>query len=211
MLLGVRDEGKGREAAHKLAEQGYDVQPVVIDVSDRASIHNAAEQIIQEFGRLDLLINNAGVLYMDEGPPSMVDETKLRHLFEINFFGAIAVTQAFVPLLKLSEKGHIVNVSSGLGSLTQQADPEYEYAGFKLLGYVASKAALNAFTIVLAAELMSSGIRVNSADPGYTATALNNYTGQQSIGEGAEAIARLALQKTGPTAGFFAATSEVPW
>jgi NAD(P)-dependent dehydrogenase (short-subunit alcohol dehydrogenase family) len=122
-----------------------------------------------------------------DGPPSKTRIEAVRSVFDTNFFGTLAVTQAMLPLLRKSLSGRIVNVSSGLGSLTHSGDPSLEFAQAKFLGYNSSKAALNILTIQLAAELTDTGIKVNSADPGFTATDLNNHRGHQSIPEGAEA------------------------
>jgi NAD(P)-dependent dehydrogenase (short-subunit alcohol dehydrogenase family) len=136
----------------------------------------------------------------------------VRRTFDTNFFGSFAVTQAMLPLLKRSVSGRIVNVSSGLGSLTQIGDSTSEFASFRFIGYGASKAALNMLTVQLAAELKGSGIKVNSADPGYTATDLNGHRGRQTIPEGAAAAIRLALlPDDGPTGAFFSADHSQPW
>ena len=124
----------------------------------------------------------------------------VRRTFDTNFFGTLAVTQAMLPLLKKSATGRIVNVSSGLGSLAQMGDPNSEFGTFRFIGYGASKAVVNMLTVQLAAELKDSGIKVNSADPGYTATDLNRHRGRQTIPEGAAAVIRLALlPEDGPT------------
>jgi NAD(P)-dependent dehydrogenase (short-subunit alcohol dehydrogenase family) len=136
----------------------------------------------------------------------------VRRSFDTNFLGSFAVTQAMLPLLKRSASGRIVNVSSGLGSLAQLGDPTSEFAAFRFIGYGASKAALNMLTVQLAAELKESGIKVNSADPGYTATDLNGHRGRQTIPEGAAAVVRLALlPDDGPTGGFFSIGHSLPW
>ena len=136
----------------------------------------------------------------------------MRRIFETNFFGTLAVTQAMLPPLRKSLSGRIVNVSSGLGSLTHNGDPSWKFAQAKFLGYNSSKAALNMLTIQLAAELTDIGIKVNSADPGFTATDLNNHRGHQSIPKGAEAVVHLALlPDDGPTGGFFSSIDPQPW
>src|SRR5262249_15784384 len=136
----------------------------------------------------------------------------VRRICDTNFFGTLAVTQAMLPLLKRSAAGRIVNLSSGLGSLTQAGDSNSEFYGFRFIGYSASKAALNMLTVQLAAELEDSGIKVNSADPGYTATDLNRNRGRQTVQEGAAAAVRLALlPDDGPSGGFFSASAQEPW
>jgi NAD(P)-dependent dehydrogenase (short-subunit alcohol dehydrogenase family) len=136
----------------------------------------------------------------------------VHRIFEVNFFGTLLVTQAMLPALRKSTSARIVNVSSGLGSLARHADPGWRFAGTKVLGYSASKAALNMLTVQLAAELKDSGIKVNSAEPGYTATDLNNHRGTQTVAEGAAAVVRLAtLPNDGPTGAVFSASGPEPW
>ena len=136
----------------------------------------------------------------------------LRRTYETNFFGEFAVTQAMLPLLRKSDGARIVNISSGLGSLTQNSDPGYQYAGAKLLAYNSSKSALNALTIQFAHELRDTPIKVNSADPGYVATDLNNQRGTRSVEQGARiAVALATLPADGPTGGFFDEDGVVPW
>jgi NAD(P)-dependent dehydrogenase (short-subunit alcohol dehydrogenase family) len=133
-------------------------------------------------------------------------------VMDTNFFGAAAVTQAMLPLLRKSSAARIVNVSSGLGSLTWNADPNWAYAPVKLLGYNASKAAMNMLTVQLAYELRGTTIKVNSSDPGYTATDLNSHRGHQTVAEGAAETIRLALLPAdGPTGGYFATSGPDPW
>src|SRR5262249_3765306 len=128
-----------------------------------------------------------------------------------NFLGAVATTQAMLPLLKKAGAGRIVNVSSDLGSITRHGDPTWKYAQVKVLGYCASKAALNMFTVQLAFELRDDGIAVNSVNPGFTATDLNAHRGQQTAGEGAAEIVRIALQEHGPSGKFLEAGGELVW
>lgn len=131
---------------------------------------------------------------------------------DTNFFGALAVTQSMLPLLRKSVAARIVNVSSGLGSLTWNADPSWEFAQVKLLGYNASKAAMNMLTVQLAYELRGTTIKVNASNPGYTATDLNGNRGYQTIAEGAAETVRLALLPVdGPTGGFFETAGSDPW
>jgi NAD(P)-dependent dehydrogenase (short-subunit alcohol dehydrogenase family) len=142
-------------------------------VTGPATIQAAAIAIETEHGRLDVLVNNAGINDPADGPPTTTSLDAVRLVFDINFFGALAVTQAMLPLLRRSSAGRIVNVSSGLGSLTLNSDPEWTFSRVKTMGYNASKAALNMLTVQLAAELKDTGIKVNSANLGYTATDLN--------------------------------------
>lgn len=213
ILLGARDQARGREAARTLEAEGIDVRYIAIDVADTASLAAAAADIEANEGRIDVLVNNAGIALMDrDGLPGSVDLDAVRQVFDTNFFGAVAVTQALLPLIKRSASGRIVNVSSGLGSITLNNDPTWAYAAVKPLGYNASKAALNMFTVLLAAELKDSGIKVNAANPGYTATDLNGNSGHQTVPEGAAETVRLALlPDDGPTGSFSSTEGVDPW
>ena len=211
VLLGARDEGRGSEAADELKQQGFDARAIRLDVTDGASIAETARQIENEFGRLDVLVNNAGIA-LDSGASSALDVDTFRRTYETNVFGVFAVTQALLPLLKKAEAGRIVNLSSGLGSLTQNSDPNWAYAGVKPLAYNSSKAALNMMTVIFAAELKDTPIKVNAADPGYTATDLNQHRGHRTVEQGATAAVRLAtLPADGPTGGYFDENGVVPW
>lgn len=212
VLLGARDAGRGQQAAKILSDEGIDVRFVAVDLTDLASLTAVAADIEANEGRLDVLVNNAGIASQEDGLPGSVTLDVVRRTFETNFFGTIAVTQALLPLVKRSASGRIVNVSSGLGSITSNADPDWDYAAVKLLGYNGSKAALNMFTVLLAAELKDAGIKVNAADPGYTATDLNGNSGHQTIPEGAAEAVRLALlADDGPTGGFSNSEGVEPW
>jgi NAD(P)-dependent dehydrogenase (short-subunit alcohol dehydrogenase family) len=212
VLLGARDAALGEAAASALRAEGVDARFIRIDLGEPASIEAAAASIGAGYRRLDVLVNNAGITDPADGPPSAASLQAVRRIFDTNFFGTLAVTQAMLKLLRQSASGRIVNVSSGLGSLAHNGDPEWEFAAVKLLGYNASKAALNMLTVQLAAELRDTGIKVNAADPGFTATDLNNHRGHQTIPQGAEAAVRLALlPDDGPTGFFFSAGGEEPW
>jgi NAD(P)-dependent dehydrogenase (short-subunit alcohol dehydrogenase family) len=176
------------------------------------TIQAATVAIEAEYGRLDVLVNNAGIADRADGPPSKTGIDAVRHIFDTNFFGVLAVTQAVLPLLHKSASARIVNVSSGLGSLTLNSDPAWEFAQVKLLDYNAPKAALNMLTVQLAAELKDTGIKVNSADRGFTAIDLNDHRGFQTVAQGAAAAIRLALlADDGPTGGFFSVNQQEPW
>src|SRR6266404_4694189 len=204
VLLGARDEQRGKDAAAKLQGEGLDVQFLHLDVNEAAT-HEAARQFIEEsFGKLDILVNNAGIAIDSTRKPSEANMKVLRTTFDTNFFGAISVTQALLPLICKSDAGRIVNVSSGLGSLTQHSDPTWKFYEVKPLAYNASKTALNAFTVMLAHELKDTAIKVNSADPGFTATDLNAHRGYKTVEQGASIIVRLAtLPSDGATGGYF--------
>lgn len=211
VLLGVRDENRGQEAAEKLQTEHINAHTVQLDVTNQDSIDAAANYIESKFGRLDILVNNAGVA-IDNVPPSQLDIEVLRRTYDTTVFGVFAVTKAMLPLLRKSEAGRIVNISSGLGSLAQNSDPNYEYAQVKLLAYNSSKTALNAMTVQFAHELKDTPIKVNCADPGYVATDINNHRGSRTVQQGATAPVRLAtLPDDGPTGGFFDENGVVPW
>ncbi|HEY9783374.1 MAG TPA: SDR family oxidoreductase [Leptolyngbyaceae cyanobacterium] len=211
VLIGARDEKRGSVAAEKLQAENIDAHAVQLDVTNQQSIDAAAKHIQSEFGKLDILVNNAGIA-IDNAPPSQLDMEILRRTYETNFFGVFAVTKAMLPLLHKSQAGRIVNISSGLGSLTQNSDPNYEYAQIKYLAYNSSKTALNAMTVQFAHELKDTPIKVNSADPGYVATDINNNNGPRTVQQGASTPVRLAtLPADGPTGSFFDDNGVVPW
>ena len=211
VLVGARDKGRGEEAAAELTAGGADAHAVLLDVTDSATIDAAAAKVESDHGRLDVLVNNAGIA-LDTGPASALEMDALRRTYDTNVFGVFAITKAFLPLLKRSDAGRIVNVSSGLGSLSQNADPSWDYAAVKPLAYNSSKAALNMMTVIFAAELKDTPIKVNAADPGYTATDLNHNQGHQTVAQGAAAAVRLAtLPDDGPTGGYFDEAGIVPW
>jgi len=210
-LIGARDPGRGERAATALAADHLDARFVRIDVTEQSTIDQGASRIEREFGRLDILVNNAGI-GIDNAPPSQLEMDVLRRTYETNFFGVFAVTRAMLPLLRKSDGARIVNISSGLGSLTQNSDPGYQYAGAKLLAYNSSKSALNALTIQFAHELRDTPIKVNSADPGFVATDLNNHRGTRTVEQGARIAVKLAtLPADGPTGGYFDEDGAVPW
>jgi NAD(P)-dependent dehydrogenase (short-subunit alcohol dehydrogenase family) len=211
VLIGARDKGRGHEATTELKADGIEAYTTPLDVTDAESVSAAARQIETEFGRLDVLVNNAGIV-LDDGPASAITLETLRRTYETNVFGVFSVTKAMLPLLRKSEAGRIVNLTSGLGSLTQNADPAWAHADVKLLAYNSSKAALNMITVIFAAELANTTIKVNAADPGYTATDLNQHRGTRTVEQGAAAAVRLAtLPSDGPTGGYFDEDGVVPW
>ncbi|HUE23009.1 MAG TPA: SDR family oxidoreductase [Bryobacteraceae bacterium] len=210
VLLGARNQALGEEAAAKLKR--YDVRYLAIDLDDLATIAIAAQAIDADFGHLDVLVNNAGIAAQGDGLPSSCSLEAIERSFRVNFLGGVAVTQAMLPVLRKAPSARIVNVSSGLGSLTKSGDPAWTHVAAKYLGYAASKAGLNMLTVQLAYELRDTSIKVNSVDPGYTATDLNRHQGTQTIPEGAAEIIRLALLNgDGPTGTFSNAQGIVPW
>jgi NAD(P)-dependent dehydrogenase (short-subunit alcohol dehydrogenase family) len=212
VVVGARDDARGAEAAARLRDEGIDADAVRLDVTDDASIRAAAAELTSRYGRLDVLVNNAGIV-LDRGvAPSQVPPATLRATYDTNVFGPVAVTQAFLPLLRRSTGARVVNVSSELASLAQNLDPAFRFAHIKQLAYNSSKTALNAITVQFAHELRGTPIKVNAADPGYTATDFNGHAGTQSVEEGARAVVRLALlPDDGPTGGFFNAEGAIPW
>ena len=211
VLIGARDAERGRAAAEKLRSEGLDAHPLRIDVTDDASVSAAAAAVEREFGRLDILVNNAGIA-IDDGPPSRVSLDVLRRTYETNVFGVVRATQALLPLLRRSPAGRIVNLTSGLGSLTQNSDPGWAFASIKFLAYNSSKTAVNAITVQFAYELRDTPIKVNAADPGYVATDMNRNQGVRSVEQGAATPVRLALlAPDGPTGGYFNDEGPLPW
>jgi NAD(P)-dependent dehydrogenase (short-subunit alcohol dehydrogenase family) len=211
VLVGSRNIARGVAAAKEIGQGAIALQ---LDVTDRRSIAHAADYIEREFGRLDLLINNAAISNTRKGNLSLQDYTKItlasnasldevRAVWETNVFGVLAVYQAMLPLLRKSSDARIVNASSGAGSLTTIADPAYHNRPSFSVVYPASKAALNAVTLAMMIELELTGIKVNLVSPGFTKTNLNGYEGTASIEEGSREVVRVAmLGPSGPTGTF---------
>jgi NAD(P)-dependent dehydrogenase (short-subunit alcohol dehydrogenase family) len=198
--IGARDVARGERAADAL-----DARFVHLDGTDDASVAAAAETV----GALDVLVNNAGISGGRIGPTEARADD-MRAVYETNVFGPVRVLHAFLPLLEKSAAPVVVNVSSGLGSLGLAADPDGPWSGFIFPVYSSSKAALNMLTVQYAAALPR--MRINSVDPGFTATDFNAHRGTQTVEEGADAIVRYALiTPDGPTGGFFDASGAAPW
>lgn len=213
VLLGSRDEARGQEAAASLAQDGGQVEAIVIDLAASATFENARKLIEERFGRLDVLINNAGVGQPEDfqGTAENVPIETLRRTFETNFFGLVDLTQRLLPLLRRSEHPRIVNQSSILASLTEHSDPNSVIADVHALAYDASKTAVNAFTVHLAKILRESPIKVNSAHPGSVKTDMNP-TGDLSVEDGARTAVTLAtVGDDGPSGGFFYDGKTLPW
>ena len=204
VYIGSRDEQRGKETAGQLG-----ARLLVIDVTSDDSVQAAAEQVRREAGRLDVLVNNAGIAGGGQAPAD-VTAAAMRAVYETNVFGLVRVTHAFLPLLQASDAPVIVNVSSGLGSLGVTTDPERMESRFPTLAYSSSKSAVNMLTSQYAKAF--PGIRINVVDPGYTATDLNANSGTQTIGEGAEIIVRMAqIGPDGPTGAYLDRHGTVPW
>ena len=199
VLVGARDPAKGEEAAQRLAAENLSVTSIHIDVTNQSTIDLAVTEVANAYGRLDILVNNSGV-YDKEPRPSELTLDVMRHNFEVNFFGAFSMTKAFLPLLRQSSAGRIVNVSSGLGSFFFHESLKQPYFH---CAYSASKASLNMFTLQLAQELKDTKIKVNACTPGLTATQLTNYRGH-SVEIGAKSTVFLAtLPDDGPSGKYF--------
>ncbi len=214
VILAARDLARGEQAAEVLRGMGVEVLAIKLDVVKAEDIQTAADAIGKKYGRLDILINNAGVNFEDLRSNSTlsVSEADLRATFDTNFFGTIAVTRAMIPLLKKSPAGRIVNLSSILGSLSLHAKPGSPIYDSKGLAYDASKAALNSFTIHLAHELAATKIKVNSAHPGWVKTDMGTDAAPMELVDGAKTSVRLALLgNDGPSGGFFHMGDALPW
>jgi len=212
VLVGARNEKLGQEACKKLQDAGGKAEYINIDLLKPSTLDKAAAFIDQTHGRLDILVNNAGIADRGDGTPSKASIESVELTLRTNFIGPLRVVQVMLPLLRKSEEGSIVNVSSGLGSLTGNGDRNSPYVDVKIMGYSASKAALNMMTVQLAYELRDTNIKVNSVCPGYCATDLNDHQGVQSAEEGALEPARLALlDKSGPSGQYLNREGIVQW
>ncbi|MBS1527551.1 MAG: SDR family oxidoreductase [Bacteroidetes bacterium] len=218
VYLGSRHLQKGWEAAGKLKAEGLNnVEAIQIDVSNAKSIASARKELGKKLQSLDVLINNAGIRGAVPQTASTVNIDVIREVFDTNFFGVIEVTQTFLDLLKNSDAPRIVNVTSGLASLTLHSDPKWKYYSVKGAAYGPSKSALNAYTVVLAYEFRNTKFKVNAVDPGYTATDFNDHRGTGSVEDAAKRIVRyVTIGEDGPTGVFFSddnnpETGVSPW
>ncbi len=216
VLLGARNEARGKEAAAKLKDEKLDVEFILLDVDDVKTHVQAAKTIDAEFGKLDVLINNAGILIDEKAKGGFTATSKtpveiLRKTFDTNFFNIIALTQTLVPLIEKSTAGRIVFLSSGLGSLTMHSDPKSPIYNYKPVAYDLSKTALNAFAVHLAHELRKTAIKVNIAHPGSVVTDMN-AAGDLQVSEGAKTSVALAtLPADGYSGRFIHLGKELPW
>ncbi len=208
VVMGVRDIERGRAAARDLETEGLLVDVVGLDVTDESSVQAAAETIEHKYGKLDILVNNAGIS-LGYDPELAFDARAFTRTFDTNLFGMVRVTSAMLPLLRESSAARVVNLSSTLGSLTITS----EATDMPMLAaYNGSKTAVNALTVEYAQILKPEGIKVNAADPGYTATDLNNYAGPRTVEQGAAVVVHLAtLTDDGPTGGYFDDNGQLPW
>ena len=211
VLLGCRNVAQGGAEAARICTDGGDARVLALDVTDAKSIDAAVSAVQRDFGRLDILVNNAGVA-RESPKPSECNLDDIRYVFDTNFFGLVAVTQAFLPLIRKSQAGCIVNVTSDMGSMSRNTDPSYPYSGMTILAYTASKVAANVASLLFARELKDTGIKVNAVNPGYTATDMNQFRGTQTVEESIVAPVRYALiGPDGPTGGFFDKDGPLPW
>ena len=202
--LGCRDTARGEEAAAALRSEGLDARVLALDVTSDESVKAAALTYAETNDTLDVLVNNAGVATGGYAVPSAASLDDMRALYDVNVFGPVRVTQAFVPLLRKAGQGRIVMMSSSLGSIAEQLEMTSGTYGVNLLGYNSSKSALNMITVSFAKELAADGIKVNAANPGYVATDLNGHAGYRTVEQGAAIAVHLAtLGPMGPSAGFF--------
>jgi len=213
VVLGCRDPQRGAIAVQQLDAAGISASCVQLDVTDAASIAATAAMIGERHGRLDILVNNAGTLdYAGDSGVETTPTAVFRSVFELNFFGQVAVTQAMLPLIKRSAAGRIVNVTSRLGSISEHADPKSSIYGLRFPAYDASKASLNMYTVELAQHLKNTAIKVNAANPGWVKTDLGGDQAPLTVADGALTIVRLAtLAGDGPTGGCFHMDEVMTW
>ena len=217
VIVGARTLAKGEQAAGRLRGEGLDAEALQIDVDSPAGVQQAAARVEREHGRVDILINNAGIL--PEATASDADPLDLglfRQTFETNVFGAVSVTNAFLPLLRKSVSGRIVNVSSTMGSLNDQSDPSSPYYGVVVPAYQMSKAALNGFTVALSKSLADSPIKINSVCPGWVQTDLGGAENRAAAPTTAEHAAQIVVDMAsigadGPTGRFVDEGGTVAW
>ncbi len=214
VVLGVRNAERAEEAVAALRAEGITASAIAFDAKKPSTYHNVFDHIVHHYGQLDILVNNAGIAKEDLFSPdaSTVSPAVLRDTFDVNFFAVVELTQLLLPLIRLAPEGRIVNLSSILGSLTLQSDPQSPIAAAKAFAYNASKTALNAFTVHLADELRDTAIKVNSAHPGWVKTDMGGENAPIEVAEGGRTSVQLAtLPADGPTGGFFHLGETLPW
>src|SRR3954447_10758886 len=213
VALAARDEAKADAAAAHLQAEGLDAHGVVLDVTEPATAEAAARWLDERFGRLDVLVNNAGISHeFGQGTrPSQLDLGTLKATYETNVFGAFAVIKAFLPLLRKSAPSRVINQSSTLGSLGRMSDPGSPYHGVNLLAYNSSKSALNGLTLAFAKDLAGDRISVNSTCPGWVKTDMGSDAAPRSVEQGAAIAVKLATMEDPPTGTFVDDAGEIPW
>ncbi|PKK36737.1 short-chain dehydrogenase [Siphonobacter sp. SORGH_AS_0500] len=218
VYLGSRQVENGLEAVDQLKAEGINnVEAIQLDITNDESVKEARIEIGKKTKSLDILINNAGIY--GGYPQSAFDATieQFKEAYNVNVYGVVRVTQAFIDLLKKSSEPRIVNVSSSQGSITLHSDPSYKYYDYKGVVYLSSKAALNMYTVVLAYELKDTNFKINAVCPGYTKTDFNGHRGLGSVEDAGKRIVKYALMdRDGPTGKFFSEennpeTGEIPW
>jgi NAD(P)-dependent dehydrogenase (short-subunit alcohol dehydrogenase family) len=212
VVLGSRDLDRGEAAAKELVAEGHEVVAVQLAVTDESSVSAAAEWVDQRYGRLDVLVNNAGIIPAGDDAVSRVQSDVLRAAFETNVIGLVSVTRAMLPLLRRGEGARVVNLSTALASFAEVSNPESPYSTMLMLGYNSSKVAVNMVTVMLANELRGSGILVNAADPGNCATDMGGWDAARTPAQGAAVAVGLAtLPADGPTGGVYAEEGRLSW
>ncbi|WP_026317594.1 SDR family oxidoreductase [Ahrensia kielensis] len=209
VIIGARNDDRAASALEDLNSNGLNVQSVHLDLDKPESLAAAETKIKAQYGRLNILVNNAGVFDFADATPSKASINAVRRVMEVNFFGALALTQVMLPLLRNAPEGRIVNISSSLGSLTLNGDPNSTFYAQQYIGYNASKAALSMLTVQLNEELSDTNIKVNSVSPGFVKTDLTGY-GEMTPEEGARLPVQFALNSV-ETGGFFEPKGRTPW
>lgn len=210
VLIGSRNVKRGQVAVEQLKALDIVADTLEIDVTDQQTVQRAADQISNTYQKLDVLINNAGIALPDDELPSTVSVDVLRQTFDTNFFGSFTVTQIMLPLIRKAKAGRIVSLSSSVGSLNWQSHP-IEGAPINP-AYAASKNGVNALTVMFARELKGTAIKVNAADPGWTATDLNGFNAPRSVAEGAQIVVKLAtLPADGPSGQLISESGKIAW
>jgi NAD(P)-dependent dehydrogenase (short-subunit alcohol dehydrogenase family) len=216
VVVGARDSRKGEAAAELLRAEGLAAETVTLEVEDPATVERAAAELGERHGRLDVLVNNAGILpEATADAAEIISAEQFRTTFATNLFGVVEVTERFLPLLRQAGAGRVVNVSSTMGSLADQSDPESPYFTTVVPAYQASKAALNSVTLSLAKQLAGTPIKVNAVCPGFVQTDLTPMSREQAplrAEDAARVVVRYALvDEDGPSGGFFDRDGAVPW
>lgn len=215
VLIGARNATSGQDAVKTLQDEGYKADYIELDVSKEDSVKEAAKAVTEKYGKLDILVNNAGVnpepaLGMFSFEQLSLDV--MMDTYQTNVFGPFMMIREFLPLLRKSDAGRIVNVSSTLGSLADQSDPNSYFYQVNNTAYNSSKTALNALTVQLAKQTKDTNIKVNSACPGWVQTDMGGPDASRTVEQGANIIIKLAtLPNDGPTGLFFDDNGEIKW
>ena len=213
VALAARDAAKAEDAASRLKGEGIDAHGIVLDVTNPATAEAACRRLDEEFGRLDVLINNAGVSLESGGAikPSQLDLERLKATYETNVFGPFAVIRAFLPLLRRSAPARIINQSSTLGSLSTLSNPDHPHYQNNILAYNSSKSALNGLTIAFAKDLAGDRISVNSVCPGWVKTDMGSAAAPRTVEQGAAIAVKLATMDAPPTGKFLDDAGAIAW